>query len=438
MRTARSLAGEGVRLEPVAEALGEPRGRTIGVGHGQGLVALAAFDRAREDPERAVPPRKPEGLSPGGEHVRVADRAQAKGHAVRRHRGPEGGRGVGGALAVEAAVRPDLGAVGGDPEGVVRHVDGAARAGGDGGQRAGAHRVGHGRGQHALGVPRVVGEELLPERVDTLSAVPVEEGVGVPAEAGGVVELGDEPGIVVILAPAEERRARAVGIVGGGLRGVDAEGEVLRLEADPADVVGHRLDEPARRAARLDDVGGLVDGKPGVVGMLAAPVGVHLHHPAPRRGDAGDVAAGAVDDVHRVRGDEAFGVQESRRVGPERLHLRLGAAGPVGDVGRAGHVDEAARRPHLGGSHRLPPRRSRSPARRGSAPIHPGPFGCGRRVSGRSGSPGPRRPGRRRPRSRRCRRRTSPGARPPDGRSHPRHPSRSAPNEPPPDGRGGR
>ena len=129
-----------------------------------------------------------------------------------------------------------------------------------GNRRAGPHPGGQGWGDDVRGIGGVGGGELFPKRIDVLAARLLEEGVRIASVAGGVVQLGDELRIVMQFAPGEEGRAGAVGIVRGRRPDVDFRRVVFRLELNPTNVVGGRLDEPARRAARLDHVRHLVDG----------------------------------------------------------------------------------------------------------------------------------------------------------------------------------
>src|SRR5262249_22028406 len=117
--------------------------------------------------------------------------------------------------------------------------------------------------------------ECLPELVQILSRVILEQLRLILALAEGLVQLGDELRVVFLLGPGEKRGGCLVGVTITGLVRIDAGPGSVRLEPPEADVVRNPLDEPAgaRRRVRLDDVCQLVDDHPEVLRMVPHVVG---------------------------------------------------------------------------------------------------------------------------------------------------------------------
>ena len=162
------------------------------------------------------------------------------------------------------------------------------------------------RSQNARRVGLIRGDELRPKRVYIFAGVALEQRRLVGAEADILAQLGHEAAVVVQLTPAQKRRRGLVGIMVSSAFNIDARVEMLRLELDPAGVVGDAFHQPDRVIGRirLDDMGSLMDGQASVIGMGAAPGGVDGHHAAAGRGNSGDVRPGLVDDIDGVRRDE--------------------------------------------------------------------------------------------------------------------------------------
>ena len=103
-RQRRRLPGVPLRDGPVADRLGERRRRPVGVGHGEGLVRLAAVDAGRQQLQSGVVARgQGDGLPGGADDVVGPGGAEVEGGAAGGQAGPEQAGGEGITAAVEPA-----------------------------------------------------------------------------------------------------------------------------------------------------------------------------------------------------------------------------------------------------------------------------------------------------------------------------------------------
>ena len=103
-RQRRGLPGVPLRYGPVADRLHERRRRPVGVGHGEGLVRLAAVDPGRQQLQRAGVARgQGDGLAGGADDVVGPGGAEVEGGAADGQARPEQAGGEGIAVAVETA-----------------------------------------------------------------------------------------------------------------------------------------------------------------------------------------------------------------------------------------------------------------------------------------------------------------------------------------------